>query len=146
MSDLKGKKLLIIGGAAQHCKVVEAARELEVITYVTDYLPVEKAPAKQIADHYFMFNVTDIDEMVAACKAEKIDGVISTNLDICQKPYQQVCEKLGLPCFGNKKQFDILTDKKLFKEYCRKSGVDTIPESYRLALYRCRKYHLQDCS
>ena len=128
MIDLKGKKLLIIGGAAQHCKVVEAAHELGIITYVTDYLPLEKAPAKQISDHYFMYNVTDIDEIVAACKAENINGVISTNLDICQKPYQQVCEKLGFPCFGTKKQFDILTDKKLFKEYCRKSGVDTIPE------------------
>ena len=97
MTKLKGKKLLIIGGAFQHCKLVEAAKKLGVITYVTDYLPVEKAPAKQIADFYYMHNITDIDEIVEMCKKEKIDGVISTSLDACQKPYQQVCEKLGFP-------------------------------------------------
>lgn len=30
MIDLKGKKLLVIGGAFQHCKLVEAAKELGV--------------------------------------------------------------------------------------------------------------------
>ncbi|MBO5312821.1 MAG: hypothetical protein J6B29_02535 [Clostridia bacterium] len=128
MVDLKGKKLLVIGGAFQHCKLVEAAKELGVTVYVTDYLPVEKAPAKQIADKYFMYNITEIDEMVDMCKKEGVDGVISTSLDACQKPYQQVCERLGVPCFGTKEQFDILTDKNLFKACCRKSGVDTIPE------------------
>jgi len=125
---LDGKILLVIGGAAQHCKVVEAAHELGVITYVTDYLPPEKAPAKQIADKYFMYNITEISEIVAMCKAEGVEGVISTSLDICQKPYQQICEKLGMPCFGTREQFDILTDKKKFKECCRNNGVDTIPE------------------
>ena len=54
MDHCKGKKLLIIGGAFQHCKLVEAARQLGVITYVTDYLQPEQAPAKQMADHYEM--------------------------------------------------------------------------------------------
>ena len=61
MTDLKEKKLLIIGGAFQHVKLVEAAKELGVVTYVTDYLPLEKAPAKQIADKYFMYNIDEID-------------------------------------------------------------------------------------
>lgn len=128
MTDLTGKKLLILGGAFQHCKVVEAAKALGVVTYVTDYLPLEKAPAKQKADHYWMLNITQIDEIVHRCKQEKIDGVIAVSLDACQKPYQRICEKLGIPCFGTEEQFRILTDKKLFKEYCRKNGVDVIPE------------------
>lgn len=128
MKELKGKKLLIIGGAFQHCKLVEAAKELGVITYVTDYLPLEQAPAKQIADHYCMHNITDIDDIVKMCREEGVDGVISTSLDACQKPYQRVCDKLGVPCFGTEEQFRILTDKNVFKEYCRKNGVDVIPE------------------
>ncbi|MBE6663243.1 MAG: hypothetical protein E7602_01930 [Ruminococcaceae bacterium] len=128
MYNLEGKKLLVMGGAFQHCKLVEAAKELGVITYVTDYLPLENAPAKQIADKYFMYNITDIEGMAKMCMEEKIDGVISTSLDACQKPYQRLCEALKLPCFGTKEQFDILTDKNLFKSHCKKSGVDTIPE------------------
>ena len=130
IEKLKGKKLLIIGGAFQHCKLVEAAKELGVITYVTDYLPLESAPAKQIADKYYFYNITDYDEIVEMCKKENIDGVISTSLDACQKPYQKICARLGLPCFGTERQFEILTNKNLFKEYCRKNGVDVIPEYF----------------
>ncbi len=126
--NLKGKKLLIIGGAFQHCKLVEAAKELGVITYVTDYLPVEKAPAKQLADKYFMHNIADIDDIVDMCKKEGIDGVISTSLDACQIPYYEVCNKLNVPCFGTKEQFHILTDKTAFKKCCVENGVDVIPE------------------
>ncbi len=128
MTDLKEKKLLIIGGAFQHVKLVEAAKELGVVTYVTDYLPLEKAPAKQIADKYFMYNIDEIDEIVDMCKKEKIDGVISTSLDACQRPYQQICERLDLPCFGTKEQFFTLTDKTAFKKACIKYGLDVIPE------------------
>lgn len=128
MQNLKGKRLLVLGGAFQHCKVVEAAHELGVYVIVDDYLPVEKAPAKQIADKYYMHNITDYDDIIQMCKDEKIDGVISTSLDACQRPYQKICQKLGLPCFGDEKQYEILTDKRVFKEYCRKSGVDVIDE------------------
>lgn len=128
MLNFKGKKLLVIGGAFQHCKLVETAKSMGVVTYVTDYLPVEQAPAKQIADKYFMHNITDIDEIVEMCKTEGIDGVISTSLDACQLPYYEVCAKLGLPCFGTKEQFHILTDKTAFKKCCIENGVDVIPE------------------
>lgn len=128
MQILENKKLLVLGGAFQHCKLVEAAKELGVITYVTDYLPLEQAPAKQLADKYYMYNISDIDEMADMCRKEGIDGIIATSLDACQIPYQQLCEKLNKPCFGTKEQYKILTDKNLFKEYCRKSGVDVIPE------------------
>lgn len=128
MQDLKGKKLLVIGGAFQHCKIVEAAKEMGVTVYVTDYLPPEQSPAKEIADHYFMYNITDIDEMVEACRREKIDGVLAMDLDACQRPYQQVCEKLGVPCYGTKEQFFTLTDKNAFKKCCIENGVDVIPE------------------
>ena len=128
MVNLKGKKLLVIGGAFQHCKVVEAAKKMGIITYVTDYLPIEESPAKMMADHKLMFNITDIDDIVKYCKDEGIDGVISVCLDACQRPYQQICERLNLPCFGTKEQFTILTDKTKFKECCIKNGVDVIPE------------------
>ncbi len=128
MVSLKGKKLLILGGAFQHCKLVEAAKELGVITYVTDYLPLDKAPAKQIADRYFMYNITEYDAIAEMCEKEQIDGIIATSLDACQRPYQKLCQRLGKYCFGTEEQYRILTDKNVFKEYCRKNGVDVIPE------------------
>ena len=126
INRFKGKKLLVLGGAFQHCKVVEAAHELGIIVYVTDYL--EDSPAKKIADVALNIDVKDVDGIVQYCKEKNIDGVINTSLDPCQMPYQEICEKLNLPCYGTHKQFEILTNKKLFKEYCKKYNVDTIPE------------------
>lgn len=126
--DLKGKKLLILAGADAHIKVVNAAKELGVYTIVTDYLPPEESPAKLIADEYWMINITDINAIVERCKQKKIDGVLAFCIDPAQIPYYQICEKLGVPCYGTKKQFEILTNKRLFKDYCLKHGVDIIPE------------------
>lgn len=125
MSSVKGKKLLILGGASQHCKVVEAAKRLGVETYVADYLP--SAPAKDMADHSYQINVTETERLAELCRAERIDGVISGWLDFCQVPYQRLCEAAGLPCYGTREQFDILTDKLKFKNLCLDYGVGTIP-------------------
>lgn len=128
MEDLKGKKLLVLAGADVHVKVVKAAKELGVYTIVTDYLALEDSPAKQIADEYWNLSITAVDDIVAKCKEEKVDGVLAFCIDPAQMPYQQICEKLNLPCYGTKEQFDILTDKHLFKDYCLSCGVGIIPE------------------
>jgi hypothetical protein len=54
-------------------------------------------------------------------------------IDPGQKPYQQICERLGLPCYGTKEQFDIMTNKDIFKRYCADYGLDT-PQEYHCCL------------
>ena len=127
MMELKGKKLLILGGSYQHRKIVRKARELGIETFLTDYLPLEKSPAKQMADHQYMLNITDVDELVELCRKERIDGIVAPYLDVTQKPYQQICEIMGYPCFGNAWQHGILTDKPSFKKFCEEHGADVIP-------------------
>ncbi len=128
LKDLKGKKLLILAGADVHVKIVKAAQVLGVYTIVTDYLELKESPAKAIADEYWMLNIMDVDAIVQKCQKEKVDGVLAFCIDPAQIPYQQVCEKLGVPCYGTKEQFTIMTDKRLFKDFCWKHGVDAIPE------------------
>ena len=128
MIDLKGKKLLILAGASVHVKLVEAAKEMGVYTIVTDYLAPEKSPAKLIADEHWELNITDIDAIVARCKEENVDGIIAGWIDPCQIPYWQICDKLGVPCYGTYDQFFKLTNKHAFKQLCVENGVDVIPE------------------
>ncbi|MBQ3447381.1 MAG: hypothetical protein IJG37_07045, partial [Synergistaceae bacterium] len=59
---------------------------------------------------------------------EKIDGVINMYYNPCQLPYQEICERLGLPCFATKEQHQIFTDKRLFLKACAENGVDIIPQ------------------
>lgn len=126
--NLKEKKLLILAGASVHCKVVQSAKEMGVHTIVTDYLRYEDSPAKQIADEYWDLNITQVDEIVEKCRKEKVDGVLNFCIDPAQRPYQEICAKLGFHCYGDKEQFSILTDKVLFKEFCKKHEIDVIEE------------------
>lgn len=128
MNKLKGKKLLILAGADVHVKLVKAAKALGVYTIVTDYLDPSDSPAKQIADESWMLNIYDVDEIVKKCKQENIDGVLQYCIDPAQIPYQQICERLNLPCYGTKEQFDILTNKVHFKKFCKQFNVGIVPE------------------
>ncbi len=126
--DYKQKKLLILCGNVVHVKVVEAAKAMGVYTIVTDSLPLKEAPAKQIADEALYINVLDVDSIVEYCKNNGVDGVLNFCNDIGQRPHQQICERLGLPCYGTKEQFYKLTDKNAFKKMCIENGVDVIPQ------------------
>lgn len=128
--NLKGKKLLILGGAHLHCGLVKTAKDLGIETFVTDNLPIGISPARQLADHAWELNVTDVDTIVERCRQEHIDGVINIYFNFCQIPYQQICERLGLPCFGTREQYRIFTDKKRFLNTCVEHGLDIIP-AYR---------------
>ena len=120
------KKILILGGASIHIKVVEAAKEMGIYTIVTDYL--ENSPAKAMADESWMIDVTDVDEVAKKCKETGVDGVLNVCVDPCQIPYYKICEKLGLPCYGTAEQFFIMTNKPAFKQFCVENGVDIIPD------------------
>lgn len=123
--SLQGKKLLIMGGAAPHRKLVEVAKEMGVYTVVADYY--ETSDAKAIADRGYQINVMDVDALATMCKEEKIDGVLASHLDPCQIPYYELCHRLNVPCFVDTwEQVHTLTSKQVFKECCVRNGMDII--------------------
>ena len=121
-----GKRLLILGGAVQCLKVVEAAKKMGVHTIVTDIS--EDCPAKLAADEALPYSVTDTEALLNWCKKNPVDGILNFCIDYAQITHQKLCSALGFPCFGNAEQYKILTDKAVFKDYCKKNGVDVIPE------------------
>lgn len=128
MEVFTGRKLLVLGGASFHIKLVKAAQELGAYTIVTDNLPYDRSPGKQVADEYWDNDIFDIQGLVQRCKESAVEGVISGWLDPCQRPYAELCQKLGLPCYGTPEQFHKMTDKITFKKMCKQYGIDTIPE------------------
>ena len=126
--DIKGKKLLILGANAIICEIVNAAKALGVYTIVTDYNPIEKAPAKLIADEYWNDSIMDYDMLLSKIKEHGVDGILTGFIDIALLPYQHLCELSGLPCYATKEVLEITMDKAKFKQLCRNNGVPVIPE------------------
>ena len=128
MENYNGKKILVLGGASFHNKLVRAAQEMGAYVIVTDNLPYEDSPGKQIADEYWDINIYDVDGIIEKMHAEDVGAVITGWLDPCQRPYGEICAKMGLPCYGTPEQIFKMTDKHAFKKMCSENGVDIIPE------------------
>lgn len=99
-----------------------------VITGVTDWYPLEKSPAKQLADEAYYENTSDIEAMSNLIQSRKFDGVLTGFTDSVLPFYSEMCEKNGLPVYGTKEQFDIFIDKERYKALMREFDVPTIPE------------------
>lgn len=123
--DLRGKKLLLLGGIQTMCQVVNEAHKLGVEVHVTDYY--EDSPAKRIADKKHKVSTIDVDAVVELCKQEGIDGVFTGYTDSMLPYCNAVCEKLGLPFWGNEENIDMCIDKMKFKQACVDSGVSVVP-------------------
>lgn len=128
MSDLKRKKLLILGGNTLSCDIVNAAKQLGVYTIVTDWYDIERSPAKLLADEYWNEEVFRPDLLAKLVKEKGINGVITGFSDSYLFPYQELCELTGLPCYATREQFEWSLNKKTFKDKCRKYGVPVVPE------------------
>ncbi len=125
MEDVRGKKLLILGANPETVPLIERANAMGVHTVVTDYMP--GAYAKCFAAESRDIDGMDADDLVKLGQQLKIDGVLVGVADRLIVPYQQVCERLGLPCYGTREQCAVLTDKIRFAQICAEHGLATIP-------------------
>lgn len=124
--NLNGKRLLVLGGAVQCCKVVEAAKSLGVYTIVTDI--DASLPMRAIADEILPYSVKDPDGISQWCEQNHVDGIMNLCIDAAQKVQEQLCSKFGFPSYGNADQVFCLTNKEAFKRTCVEYGIDTIPK------------------
>lgn len=128
MQDLKGKKLLILGGPSLVCDVVDKAREMGVHTIVTDWYEPDVSVAKKAADEYRMVSTADVDALVDLVKSENIDGVYTQYTDSTLPWCQKVCERLGFPFFIDGEQENMISNKGRSKKLCMEYGIPVSKE------------------
>lgn len=121
------KKLLILGANSETIRLINITKSMGIYTIVTD--PDPDAPAKKVADKGININGMDVDALVEFCLKEKVDGVLVGVADRLIQSYQQVCEKLNLPCYGNRISCDYLTNKGKFNEILPNHNLLSIPSN-----------------
>ena len=126
--SIEGKRLLVLGGTSASFDVVKQARRMGVFTIVTDDAPKESRVSKMIADDFAMVSTTDYDALAALIEEKQIDGVFCGPSEFNIRNMIALCEKTGLPCYTDMETWDKCANKDVFKEYCRKYGVDCTPE------------------
>ena len=126
--ELSGKRLLILGGSRISCEIIRHARAMGIVTAVTDYYPLEKSPAKQMADEAYYEDTSNVDRMAEFIKEKKFDGVLTGFTDSVLPYYAEMCEKAGLPAYATKDQLELFINKEKYKQLMREYDVPTIPE------------------
>lgn len=126
MKDLKGKKLLVLGGKAATVNVVQLAKKLGIETFVTGIQ--EGGQAKEIADHTLLAGSEEHDKLIHYIQENHIDGVMTGSAEFQVQQMIKLCAKAGLPCYATEAQWDATQDKRHFKDLCKQFGVPSVPE------------------
>lgn len=120
--DIKGKKLLILGGTAATLDVTKNAKALGAYTIVTDYL--EGGVAKEIADETASVSTTDMEGLKALIRERGVDGVFCGPSEFNIRNLIKLCEETGLRCYTDMETWNHCANKDVFKQYCIDFGVD----------------------
>lgn len=127
----KQEKLLLVGGDIATPHVIRYCREIGVYTIMTNDLPYEKNPFKQMADEAWEIPVDELDVLEAKCREAGITGVFAgVNEDNLDRT-QALAKRLGLPFYASDEGWACARDKLRFKEQCIAVGLD-VPQCYNV--------------
>lgn len=119
------KKILILGGKPiGSVEITQRCMQRGYYTVVTDYLPYELSPAKQIADESWDISTNDIDVLVDKCKSECINGILTAVHEFNINRMLDLCERLNLPCYCKRETWKYCVNKLEFKELCMRSKIE----------------------
>ena len=126
MRDLKGKRLLILGGSLWKEAIKQFAVEHEIVLIATGN--DRSAGIFEIADEKYEVNSTDAESMKRLIKEKKIDGVYMGGAEVVIGAACQYLEELGIPCYCTYEQWNMLQNKKNFKELCIRNRLPVVPK------------------
>ena len=125
METLQGKRLLLLGSNLWKDSIKQYAQTNGVYMIFAGLYP---GPLDEIANESYRIDSTDSSVMIPFIKKHDIDGIFMGGSEIIISKACDYINHLGYPCYCTKEQWDILQNKRVFKEVCRKYRVPTVPE------------------
>lgn len=135
--ELKGKKLLLMGGGAYVKGIKKYADEKGF--YMIAVGSSANTPLRHIADEFYQIDTQDVDAVTALVKEKGIDGIFVGSSEVNIDPAITVSERTGCHFYANREQWDIISDKAQFKELARQFGVP-VPRDF----YVTEEFHPED--
>ena len=126
-ADLRGKKLLLIGGLNNTVDLMELAHRNGVTVGVADYN--KNTYAKSLADYVYDVSAYDEDAMVRLCEEKHFDGIITAFNERLGPVVRKLADHMGFPAPYTVEQLQMSTNKKFFKHTCQRYDVP-VPQEY----------------
>lgn len=125
------KKLLVLGGKPiASLDIVNYAQSKGVFTVVADYLSQDSSLAKKQADETWEYSTAEIDLLCKNIEEQGVTGVFTGVHEFNIQRALDICERLQLPFYSTKEQWDILSDKHKYKQLFSEFGLPKIKEFY----------------
>lgn len=127
INNLRGKKLLLVGGLNNTVDLFDLAHRNGVTVGVADYN--HGTLAKRLADYAFDVNAYDEDAMAELIAREGFDGVITAFNERLGPIVRKLADRMGMAAPFTVEQLKMSTNKKHFKHTCLQYGVP-VPKEY----------------
>ena len=125
MKDIRGKKLLLLGSSVWKDLIKSFADHYGVRLFFAGLYP---APLDDIVEEYYRIDTTDPKVMIPFVREHGFDGVYMGGSEFIISHACGWINQLGLPCYCEKEQWDILQDKSRFKDLCIRFGLPVVPK------------------
>lgn len=126
MDKLRGKRLLLLGGGTWKEAIKRIADEHGITLIATGN--DKSGGIFSIADEGYNVNSIDASAMKTLIKSKNIDGVYMGGSETVISTASNYLNELGLPCYCNKEQWELLQNKAKFKQLCISSGLPVVPQ------------------
>ncbi len=124
--DLSQKRLLMMGGTAyfEHIKEYAAEKGFYIIAVGNN----PNAKYYKEADEAYPYSTMDVENIAKLVVDKKIDGIFVGAQELNMLPAIEVAEKTGVNFYADRKCWNLLSDKALFKQKCIEYGIPVVPE------------------
>lgn len=123
------KKLLVLGSNVGATDIVTYARDNGAYTIVADYYPAERSAAKRVADESLLISTGDVDALEQFVRDRQIDGLLAGISEFNLLNAMEISERVGLPFYFTRKQWDAIEQKGIFRALCEEHQVPC-PKTY----------------
>lgn len=125
MNNLRGKRLLVLGGSIWKEAILGFAKENGIKIVSAGLYP---AGTDEIADEVYRIDTIDSSVMKNFIKEKSIDGVYLGGSELIIGGACEYINDLGLPCYCTKAQWNFLQNKVNFKKLCQDYGLPVVPQ------------------
>ena len=125
MENLHGKRLLLLGSNLWKDSIKQFAEENGVYLIFAGLYP---GALDEIADEHYRIDTTDSSVMIPFIKEHDIDGVFMGGSEFIISKTCDYINQLGYPCYCTKNQWDLMQNKQVFKETCKRYKVPVTPD------------------
>lgn len=137
MNNLKGKRLLLLGSNLWKDDIKRFANENGIYLIFAGLYP---GALDEIADEYYRIDTTEPSLMIQFIKEHNIDGIFMGGSELIISKACDYINQLGYPCYCTKSQWDVLQNKKAFKDCCKRYNVPIVPEFNVLSQLQDKDY------